>query len=173
MRSMKDLRLELKSKGEQAFLQAHTNPVLVGFGLAGKIDRPRDDGDDAAHRTRSVSITALCEDTLLWKNLPIELRPRPDSRAANQVRVGRTVEMDVIIPDFSISRHQCTFEKRGSSMVIRDASSRNGTLVGDRSANESELLKGGEFITLGRLVFQYLTPQRLVQRLRDTEGKSA
>lgn len=172
VRSMKDLLLELKSKGERAFLQAHGNPVLIGFGLAGKIERPAGEGGEAA-RTRVVSVSALCEDALLWKNLPIELRPAPGSRAANQVRVGRTIDMDVIIPDFSISRHQCTFERRGSSMVIRDASSRNGTLVGDRSASEAEILKGGEFITMGRLVFQYLTPQGLVRRLRDADGKCA
>lgn len=170
MRSARELLEELKSKGEKAFLDAHTYPVLLGFGLAGKIERPQDRESQAVERTRAVNLGTLCENALLWKNLPIELRPVRGSPDTHEIKIGRSGDMDVIIPDFSISRHHCTFERKGSSMTIRDAESRNGTRVGNRLASEAGRLRGGEFITIGRLVFQYLTPHGLVEWLRQMEN---
>ncbi len=174
VRLMKDLLQELKTNGERAFLAAHKYPVLLGFGLAGKMEKPQHDKQQVTQPlTRAVNVGALLESALMWKDVPIELRPGPCSCDTNQVRVGRTAYMDVILPDFSISRHHCTFEWKDGAMMLRDADSRNGTLVGNRPAGKVAYLRGGEILTLGRLVFQYLTAEGLVQRLRETDKKTS
>jgi len=83
------------------------------------------------------------------------------------IRVGRVAtNNDIVIADYSISSMHC--ELRWTShdrLVIADIGARNQVWVNKVLLGPRQMmrLKGGESIVLGRLVFRFAQPERLLQ----------
>jgi pSer/pThr/pTyr-binding forkhead associated (FHA) protein len=75
------------------------------------------------------------------------------------VRLGRSGENDVAIPEYSISKSQCYFDFEPEGIKITDCGSTNGTIVDDKPIPPSEpvLIKDGARISLGRFAFEFRT----------------
>jgi len=81
------------------------------------------------------------------------------------VVIGRTVDADVTINDYSVSGTHAQFatsEETGFS-ILQDLGSTNGTAVGTQrlESGQTEMLQSGYWITLGRIVCQYFTRKGL------------
>jgi pSer/pThr/pTyr-binding forkhead associated (FHA) protein len=55
------------------------------------------------------------------------------------LKIGRHSENDIVLKDMSVSRHHATIEARGHRLFVRDARSKNGTIVNGTKAKSAEL----------------------------------
>jgi hypothetical protein len=155
-RFLDDYARELRNIGQRAFRQRYRVPMLI---VAGRIvplaKRPRAAGSDV----RTVLDRADPATALFNRVFPLAKAAPP---ATGPVVVGRTDdrEVDVSIPDFSISKKHCAFVSRDGIAAIRDCGSTNGTLVNGAAVAGHQLvdLCGGEILTLGRLELKFETP---------------
>ena len=156
-----DMKANFKKLGEGAFLVAHDVPVLVGKGIAGALSTQK----AASGATLAAEIGPYLE-SLTWMERVFELRPVV--KGSKAVTLGRTADSDVMINDFSVSRKQCAFSQQGTSWVLADSGSTNGTVVAGKKykAPATVVLNGGEEIIVGRLAFEFHTPLTLVAKIR-------
>jgi len=77
--------------------------------------------------------------TLAGKDIPVE---------GEEVRIGRLPEMDVILEDEVVSRHQATLRLDRGQLVLVDEGSTNGTFVNDRKV-ERQVLHDGDTVEFG------------------------
>lgn len=72
----------------------------------------------------------------------------------DEVRVGRDPHADILLDDSTVSRAHAVFKRRGSTFIVIDTGSLNGTYVNRRRVDQAEL-KNGDEIMIGkfRLVF--------------------
>jgi hypothetical protein len=86
----------------------------------------------------------------------------------NVFTIGRVMPSDIVIPDFTISKKHASIKYIDNSYACFDLGSTNGTLVADSliKANESTVLRPCEFITLGRLGFVFMPPEKLYDLLK-------
>jgi len=68
--------------------------------------------------------------------------------------VGRLPECDVVVDDPGASRHHAEIRRAGSSYVVSDLGSTNGTLVNDAAVGE-QALADGDRITIGNTVLEF------------------
>lgn len=73
------------------------------------------------------------------------------------VRLGRSIENDVVIADPKVSRFHALFEWNGSGFSVRDLGSSNGTYVNDERVlgNAPLALRDGDQVTIHRRVLVY------------------
>ncbi len=99
--------------------------------------------------------------------LPIVKRPGSNAFAL-MITVGRAQNNDIVLPDSRVSKFHCYFRKLGTSWVISDANSTNGTKVDEvELPTERTLpLRSGAQIVLGEtLVLEFLEPKELHERI--------
>jgi len=90
-----------------------------------------------------------------------------------RIRLGRALDNDLILNDFSISRHHSEILYDGSSFTIYDLNSRNGTRVNQRLTSKAQL-KDDDEILLGtfKLQFKKVVDERvIVSEKEDTLTK--
>jgi hypothetical protein len=75
--------------------------------------------------------------------------PKVFELGADQVRLGRALDNDIILSVESISGHHCKLKKNGRDYHIEDSGSRNGTFVNNKKVLEATLLRPGDLIQLG------------------------
>jgi pSer/pThr/pTyr-binding forkhead associated (FHA) protein len=61
------------------------------------------------------------------------------------VKIGRSGENAIFLDDITVSRTHAVIEKSGSSFVLKDAGSLNGTYINNISVTEHALVSGDEF----------------------------
>jgi len=92
------------------------------------------------------------------------------------VSIGRTVNSDVTINDYSISSSHAQILCAGATgfAQLTDLGSTNGTAVGTKRlpSGGSEVIQNGYWVTLGRVVCQFFTRKGLYDHLRNTEPES-
>jgi hypothetical protein len=85
------------------------------------------------------------------------------------VTIGRTVDADVTINDYSISSTHAQIIYAGGTgfAQITDMGSTNGTAVGTKrlGSGASEIIQNAYWVTLGRVVCQFFTRKGLYQYL--------
>lgn len=70
--------------------------------------------------------------------------------------IGRDVGVDLIIPqETTVSRKHASIEVSGSTTLLRDLGSTNGTFVNGARVSDSAILRGGDEIRFGKAVFRY------------------
>ena len=69
------------------------------------------------------------------------------------IEIGRGVNADVRIDDRWISRRHCELNYEAGTIVVRDLSSRHGTMVNGQPISESPL-SDGDLLQLGLTPFQ-------------------
>ena len=155
-RFIDDYARELRKIGQRAFRQRYRVPVLI---VAGRVVP----SSQAAPGRSAADIRTILDRTDPATALYNRVFPlaKADPPATGPVYVGRTDdrEVDVSIPDFSISKKHCAFLSRDGGAAILDCGSTNGTLVnGTRVDGPSPIdLCGGELLTLGRLELKFET----------------
>jgi pSer/pThr/pTyr-binding forkhead associated (FHA) protein len=148
---LRDYVRELGELGERAFRQRHRASVLI---VAGRVTR--------RHRRDTGAKTLADRPTL--HGLLDRVFPLTKGRGApsGPVVVGRAEEgdVDVTIPEASISKRHCAFAALDGAATITDCGSRNGTTVNGTAVAPQRAvpLAGGETIGLGRLQLTFETP---------------
>lgn len=81
----------------------------------------------------------------------------------NKIRIGRALDNDLILNDFSISRQHAEIFFDGSNFIITDLNSRNGTRVNQRLTSRARL-KDDDEILLGtfKLQFKKILDERVI-----------
>ena len=82
-------------------------------------------------------------------------KPREIPLRGTRLRIGRSKDNDLTIPDPMLSRHHAELVFGEEGWVLRDLGSRNGTLLNDRQVMAPTPLVRGDAIKLGhtQLVF--------------------
>ena len=111
--------------------------------------------DLVAHRTAELSseeaaaIAALPSGSAL---LVVIKGPNDGARFLldqDQTSVGRHPNADIFLDDVTVSRRHCEFERKGSSFLLRDLGSLNGTYRSGRTIDVVQLADGDE-IQIGK-----------------------
>ena len=71
------------------------------------------------------------------------------------VECGRVMQTDVPLDDDAVSRKHARFAWTGSSYIVRDLGSTNGTFVNDVNVRERTLVDGDQ-IKIGRTIFKFI-----------------
>ena len=69
--------------------------------------------------------------------------------ARRKTLIGRGTDCHISLPDPLCSRVHATLSCTPDGWIVRDAESRNGTLVNDRVVNQQTALRPGDWIRLG------------------------
>lgn len=85
--------------------------------------------------------------TELGRRIP--LGPRP-------IECGRAMETDIPLDDEAVSRKHARFAWTGSSFLVRDLGSTNGTYVNDLHIPQERTLRDGDQIKIGRTIFKFI-----------------
>ena len=181
-----------------AFMTAYKDPFLLGWRMLGGsltkraavtagYMRPNAGGRRSAgpqkestlvYKTNSTADVAqnplandAVESCVLTRPYVFMLR-RSDGRPGG-VTIGRTVNADVTINDYSVSGEhaQFVFSEATGFSAVKDMSSTNGTAVGTKrlGEGEAEILQNGYWVTIGRVVCQFFTRQGLWEHLNASE----
>jgi hypothetical protein len=156
-RYLDDYARELAEDGERAFRNQHAAPVLI---VTGKRARKARRGSGVDTVTDRPTLHGL-----LHRVFPLVSAGRA---AEGPVTIGRAEadDVDVIIPEASISKKHCIFVADGAAVVLTDCGSTNGTQVnGAPVAGAPVRLAGGETISLGRLQLTFETAPGFVELL--------
>ncbi|MBC8131979.1 MAG: FHA domain-containing protein [Deltaproteobacteria bacterium] len=151
---LKDYQAELRKVGDVVFKSRHRSPFLIVIGRAAELVGESNSLDRtmvAAPSPEGIHAVALLH------------RVFPVTKAANAprgpIRLGRSGENDIPIPEYSISKRQCYFDFDAEGVKIIDCGSTNGTFVGAAQIAPAEpvLIKDGTRIALGRFAFEFRT----------------
>jgi diguanylate cyclase (GGDEF)-like protein len=84
-----------------------------------------------------------------------ELGKRIPIGSARPIECGRSIETDIPLDDEAVSRRHARFAWTGSSYIVRDLGSTNGTHVNDASVNE-KTLRDGDQVKIGHTIFKFI-----------------
>ena len=62
-----------------------------------------------------------------------------------KLTIGRNPKNEIFLDDVTVSRKHATILKEGTSFVLKDAGSLNGTYINNASVTEHTLISGDEF----------------------------
>jgi hypothetical protein len=150
---------ELRERGDLHFSVQYGHPVLVGFGVAGELASHNGGGEVRTIVTADSDMIERQAAIIISRVFPLKRR---DGETKGPVFVGRTVETDVTIPEYSISKKHCLFQREGArAYTVMDAGSTNGTILnGERLARGVRApVACGSVIGLGRFVFLFYDPE--------------
>ena len=66
-----------------------------------------------------------------------------------RILIGRSSKNDLVLPDLSLSRVHAEIYRQGDQFLVKDAGSKNGTLLNDQQVVTPTVLRKGDRITLG------------------------
>lgn len=160
---------DLQKLGWPTFRSENRSPVLIGVGLVGELreatpGRPR----EATLRSRAKEDeTAVETESLAGRVWPITRKG--GQRGDAQIKVGRSAESDVVIPEYSLSRIHCAFKYVLHGLTVFDYGSTNGTQLNDvlLEAHKPARIKGDAELILGRFKFEFLHNEAFLARIRQ------
>ena len=81
---------------------------------------------------------------------------------------GRSGEVDIPCAHDSISERHCWFERIGTLWALRDAGSKNGTVLGNQQVSGDQIpLKFGSKLRMGESQYLFLSPEDCFELLQD------
>ncbi|MDX1565219.1 MAG: FHA domain-containing protein, partial [Phycisphaeraceae bacterium] len=92
----------------------------------------------------------------------------PKNVSPNVFTVGRTSETDLVLNDFSISRHHAEFRIQKERYFLKDCKATNGCARnGDRITPGREIeVFSGDMLSFGRFSFHFTPAEEVYQQLR-------
>ena len=144
-----------------AFKRIHPWAFLVALGMAGELEEGRGSNTGIINLSNGV----LERGRISGRVFPlIKARYSPKG----PVTIGRTSENDVVIAEYSVSRKHCFIATVGGTYRITDWGSANSTLVDDIDIGKMtpHPLRGGEILTLGRIMLLFLPPDHFAEHVR-------
>jgi hypothetical protein len=153
---------QYREVGAESFKRLYPWPFLVALGMAGDLDESKSTGTTIIRVADSV----LERGRIAGRTFAL-VKARYSPRGP--ITIGRTSENDVVIPEFSVSRKHCFIALVNGTYRVTDWGSANGTLVNDVDVGKMTpyTLKGGEILTLGRLMLLFLPPQNFAEHVRS------
>src|SRR3989449_8840777 len=70
--------------------------------------------------------------------------------------LGRAADCNLVLELDNVSRQHCAVHAREDGHVVRDAGSTNGTFVNDEELDGERLLRAGDLLRVGSVVFKFL-----------------
>jgi hypothetical protein len=152
---------QFREVGMDSFRRLYPWPFLVALGMAGDLDSSNPSGTTIIRIADSV----LERGRIAGRVFPL-VKARYSPRGP--ITIGRTSENDVVIPEYSVSRKHCFIAVVEGDYRITDWGSSNGTLVNERDIGKMtpHTLRGGEILTLGRLMLLFLPPRNFAEHVR-------
>jgi diguanylate cyclase (GGDEF)-like protein len=83
------------------------------------------------------------------------------------VVLGRSKGCDVVLDDPAVSRQHSFISYTKSGYRITDLGSFNSTIVNDKKVSRSRLLKPGDLIRIGHMVFKYLSSDHVERQYHE------
>lgn len=83
---------------------------------------------------------------------------------AQQARMGRTADNDIVVKDGSASRSHCKVYEEGQRYFLEDLKSANGTKINGNVIEGKNELHNGDTITIGDLSFTFTLPDATVMQ---------
>lgn len=128
--------------------------------------RAEDQSDDerSLHTASGVSTHPLLGQPRL-----VAIKKQKDNAFRKRITLGRTPNNDVVIDDASVSRFHAWFEANDEgAWSLTDAGSKNGTWVSVKrlGPRKAHALQGGEKLRFGNVDGWFLTPEKLIERLK-------
>jgi pSer/pThr/pTyr-binding forkhead associated (FHA) protein len=80
--------------------------------------------------------------------------------------LGRSKEAIIRIPSSRVSRKHCVFIWRKNQLFVEDQGSMNGTLVNGVAIQKQTLLREGDNLSVGPVVFKIVIPTSVVEPIR-------
>jgi serine phosphatase RsbU (regulator of sigma subunit) len=77
--------------------------------------------------------------------------------------IGRSSELDVSLPDRSVSRHHAAVRREGDTLQVEDVGSRNGTSVNGVRIQGPHPLKPDDRVSFGNVTLRLVTEDRPIQ----------
>jgi hypothetical protein len=156
---------EFRSLGEVEFNRTYRAPVLIGLGIVGELM------EDGQRGNAQTFLANLYDDDDEVKSLMRRVWPLLKGEYGPPVpwiRVGRVANNDVVINDYSISKHHCEFRRSEGMMAIVDLDSHNGIMVGGHHipAQMPIEVQDEDEIVFGRYKFEYLSAQTFLNRVK-------
>jgi hypothetical protein len=154
---------ELRRDGDTTFRSRHATPVIIVTRAEGELTGPQ-----------SGETTVMAE-TSGWRMQQVSLLNRvwAVSRGAFEkdtpMILGRSEKVaDIVVPDDSVSKRHCLFERKPDGITITDCGSTNGTIIGEvqLAPNKPHTLKGGETLTMGNFSFLFHTADGFIAYLK-------
>ena len=154
---------ELRRDGDVAFRAHHSTPVIIVT---------RAEGEATGNESGETTVMA---ETSGWRMQQVSLLNRVFSvgRGAFEKEtpmiLGRSDKVaDIVVPDDSVSKRHCLFERKPDGWTITDCGSTNGTMIGEieLAPNKPFVLKGGESLTMGNFSFLFHTADGFIMYLK-------
>ena len=156
--------------GERVFSREHGADVLIGLRVVGDLSEDGERGEAqtflaALHGQQSQSTSLYRR---VWPILKSPYGPKTP-----YIRLGRSADNDVVVPDYSISQHHCAFKLDAArGMLIADLGSHNGTHINDArlGVRDPRELQDQDEVVLGRYLFEFLKAQTFIDRVCAQAG---
>jgi len=158
---------KIRQLGVATFRSRHGTPVLLVLGLSGELGDGTGDG-----RTLPARVEGLEESLALADRVFPLVRASGLADPRKPLYVGRTVDNDVVINEYSISARHCFFVVTATGLVLHDCRSKNGTWVNKvrLAAGAPAPIADGTDIRLGRFLFKYYSADGFLGRVMQAAG---
>ncbi|MEA2448869.1 MAG: hypothetical protein QOG63_801 [Thermoleophilaceae bacterium] len=101
------------------------------------------------------------------QSAPAQLRDRPSGAAllvpgnavGATVTVGRAGDCDVVLRNWTVSRHHALLRQDGSSWMVQDLRSTNGTAVNGSAITQPTPLHSGDIVSFGASAVRFVPTQ--------------
>lgn len=94
----------------------------------------------------------------LGKRFPLDL---------TQMILGRSPRVSIVVNDKSVSRIHAQAYRNGTRIDLEDLDSVNGTFINDLKIEQRKILKDGDFIRLGTVLFKYFAHDNIESIFHD------
>ncbi|QDG51304.1 FHA domain-containing protein [Persicimonas caeni] len=162
LRNFSDYIAEWGRLGADEFRIRYQRPALLGLCVVGELE---EEGERGEART---FMAALQEE-----DDPASLRGRiwlfyeRFYAQTEAVRLGRSADNDIVVPDYAISTTHCEFHIQEGGLVVVDLASHNGTYVNDYrlTPHSPFIVDDQDELILGRYKFEYLAAATFAERV--------
>lgn len=166
---LRELVLIALRRGRSQFLDACPYPALVPRAVnIGDLQRSQSDreGDTMQY------IPTVSEEVSMFESPTVLLLRRNAQLGEGQViRLGRTVDSDLVLPDHSVSKEHASFHRVGfRHWELEDTFSKNGTWIEDMRLIPGVPVKveSKEELRFGRIHLRFFSPEDLYWEILET-----
>jgi diguanylate cyclase (GGDEF)-like protein len=114
---------------------------------------------------------------MLVQIYPIQGPEHPVELGKRSILVGRDLSCDLTLADDSVSRRHAIIEPQGTTHLVSDLGSTNGTFINDEALTSPHLLQEGDRVRFGNQIFKYVSADKIeaqyheiVFKLMTTDG---
>ncbi|MBF0186947.1 MAG: FHA domain-containing protein [Magnetococcales bacterium] len=159
--------LEQQAKSNRRlFTSLVQRPVLAGSALfVGGVETVSGEQMTKLFQAKDTQPDHFAKDALERAIYPLIKNKRRGT--SDQLVIGRSSDNDMVMPDYTISKHHAEIRINAEGYTIIDLGSTNGSAVNGTklSGRQPILLNEGDTLTLGRYQFTFMFPGLLYARL--------